>query len=88
MQPDIRKGDDVLLTSNWKWYRVIREPYTPIVGYTCLPDCKPIYRDEPIFGGDNGRLQLPLQVSAVAEVWRDGVQVWPPEVEQLGLWED
>ena len=81
---DLRTGDDVLLISSGKWYRVRGRAYRQHLGYTCGLNPQAIYGDWLFIGiGDTGQRQL--QVDAIAEVWRDGYQVWPPVAEQLSL---
>jgi hypothetical protein len=85
---DLRTGDRVRLTSDGKWYIVQRKPYQYINGYTSSGTA--LYSDwmfvgSPDYDDGIGWDKRQIQVSAIGEVWRDGVQVWPPVAEQLPL---
>jgi hypothetical protein len=84
---DLHKGDYVLLSCG-DWFTVTRGAYRYINGYTS--SYNPQYSDwmftaDPAYDDGIGWNNRQLQIIAVREVWRDGVQVWPPAVEQLSL---
>jgi hypothetical protein len=88
---DIQQEDFVQLETTGRWYRVRRKPYTYIVSYTTSR--KPQYSElcfvgTPYPDDGLGWEKRQLQVSAIAAVWRGDVQVWPPVVKQLSLFED
>lgn len=86
LSPDIiQKGDRVRLATNNQWYAVHKPSYRQHLGFTCLPDCHPIYGEYLFIGRQDDGNRSELQVIAVAEVWRGSRLVYSEDIMQLDL---